>query len=278
MRLPARIAVINFVSLFVLTVAFQAGFQRGRQLSISPRTIDFSHPNVIIEMVNGPQGLEVQVIAEHQIMREIDLAVSAAVRDSDGRWQSTRDTVEIPSDPSTGIASADLEPGRYGITDLRQNVRSDGKISGRWGIPDPNGNVMPRQIIPFPIEEGMLTRITVTLGALRVRVMDFAGVIDFGAHVNLCCQERDADGVVGKSLDCHDRSDDDCRYPNSGRGVILDASRDGYRTWYVGAGDYLVCLANNCPEVSVPAEGLATDLAVGTNDVLDVLVTSQVFH
>ena len=278
MRFTARIPVISFVSLFILAVAFQTSFQGAQQLVDARRTIDLRHPNVIIELVDGSPGLEVQIIAEHQIMHKIDLAVSTAVRDSNGDWKSTEETFEISSDPATGIASADLEPGRYGITDLRQDVRSDGKISGRWGMPDPNGDVLPRQIIPFPVEVGMLTRITVTLGALRVQVMDFAGVIDFGAHVNLCCQERDAGGAVRKSLDCHDRSDDDCRYPNSDRGVLRNSSHDGYRTWYVGAGDYLVCVANNCPEVSVAAEGLATDLVVGANDVLDVQITSQVFH
>lgn len=239
-----------------------------------PLAISFDHPNVHIELVGGKPGVDIQIFAGGEIISDVEIDIFSAVEDVRGEWRSVERTlINQSSNPATGIVSAELEPGTYGITSITQNMWKYAQIFGRWGIRDPNGRYVPYQIIPFPVNQGMRTRITIRLGMLRVVIVKTDGSIyTNAAYLNLHCQSHGANGEFIKSSDCHSITNNDFIYPQTDRGLLFNSSPEGYRYFFVGDGPYLIF------DSSTSCGGLITDITVGPDAVQDIVIESSCSH
>jgi len=207
-----------------------------------PVPVDIGNPSVKIELVDGIEGVDIQFRAGGSVLLDTQAVLVYSVKDAVGDWRTLNEGVIDPNggvplswypyitDPVTGKVSIELDPGSYGFIDIQRTEYSNGygssMIFGRWGLRDRSteGTNESFQIIPFKVESGKRTKITLDLGLLKILALNSDGTVNTDQSLFISCQ--DEGGLI--SSDCPSTLPLHYTLP------------EGYRNVYVGTGLYTV--------------------------------------
>jgi hypothetical protein len=204
----------------------------------TPMVIDSANPGVSISIQDLPnsssgQGnIRIQFLTGNEPMRNLNLYLFDAKKDITEKWTIVGGWgryVQVTNE--NGIVETSLASGDYALWNDDYSATYN-RINGTWGITGFYFDYQdPYQMIIFPIQEGKLTDIKVSLARLEIGVINKDGNAAKGLLVYLYCQDKD---VAGKSIPvgCGDGSN------------VHKTDDTGLTIFNVGAGIYTIKIAS----------------------------------
>ena len=199
------------------------------EASPTPEIIPFDNITTKIERYSGSTGFIIQMTGGGtplQVTTRIDIAQAAQA--ISGEWtldplHTSSKTYELDFN---GQAKDDVQPGYYILYTSSPGAGFD-HLRGTWGI---SGLVFgnERQLVPFTVMSGKITKVTISLAKLEIGVLSPGGHAVFGELVQVYCQGQD---VAGNPVGLEKSGCDNIYHKTNTTGIA---------TFYLGAGTYIV--------------------------------------